>query len=106
MTIKTVNLHHKVEFLPSMVRTIAINLCSSDLSREWRRENDVEEPIKFGECFYVDLLHEDHVRIIDQLMILEYKHRKAEGLEVDFKDAGMSIEEFTQQLHYTNKPLK
>ena len=54
----------------------------------------------------MDLLHEDHVRIIDQLMILEYKHRKAEGLEVDFKDAGMSIEEFTQQLHYTNKPKK
>jgi len=91
MTIKTVNLHHKVEFLPSMVRTIAINLCSSDLSREWRRENDVEEPIKFGECFYVDLLHEDHVRIIDQLMILEYKHRKS-GRKEEMKHT--TIEEF------------
>ena len=77
MTTKTVNLHHKIEFLPSMVRTIAINLCSSDLSREWRKSNNIKEPIKFGECFYVDLLHEDHVRIIDQLMILEYKHRKS-----------------------------
>ena len=106
MKTKTVNLHHKIEFLPSMVRTIAINLCSSDLSREWRKSNNIKEPIKFGECFYTDLLHEDHVKIIDQLMILEYRHRKAEGREVDFKDAGMSVEEFARQFHYTNKPKK
>jgi len=91
MKTKTVNLHHKIEFLPSMVRTIAINLCSSDLSREWRKSNNIKEPIEFGECFYTDLLHEDHVRIIDQLMILEYKHRKS-GRKEEMKHT--TIEEF------------
>lgn len=64
--------------LPRTIKSVAVHLAFSRISKNWRRKNGIKEPVNVGNCKTVDILHPSHAEVVNRLLVMEWMDERKE----------------------------